>query len=879
MTEFVSYFKLFTTRLRLSKPWNYKVPLLLAFPYLFVLQGHLENDEFIILILASLLTIIGFAGMAYTFNDVSDIKKDLAAQKNNAFNGRSSLNIKATFLFFLLLTLAPWYFLPFDATSILLIGLELLLFYLYSFPPIRLKERGALGLIVDALYAHVIPALLACHTFSLAIETTLFEYKHVFFTIIAWQFFSGLRNILSHQIIDLDSDIISNTRTWVAVNGLKTSLRLIKALIVLEVIGFLLFLISLVELNIYILAVYMIYMIVQYFAFAKAKQHGINYSTKEFTNRFLDYFYIKWIPILILLQISTIPTVVSGVLLIHLILFPNFIKNLLLQFTQYIKNHWLSYRLYHSLYNEKNYLKKLVKHLLLILLYTGVFTLLYYIIDSFKLEYHVFFYFQNLLSKGLIILLVLHAASFFIFNKRIALKNIQDFIFQQSTAYNLALFRILFFAFSILNLIGPYVLSLKAWTYLPKSSQVALPGIGWLMEIIPVSPQIYQLMIWLSIALSIMAIFGLKTKWVLRFYIPVAFYIWAVPCFYGKLNHTQIMLWIPIILAFSPCSDVLSLDNVIRNIKKKSSAPLKSIKYGFPLAMIWLHLGIIYCFSGFHKLWDTGLYWALSDNIINQIQLEWVENYDVILGYRVDKFPVLLKIGALLLILFEITYPIFLLKPLTRWINFIGAWSIHLTAGALMNIDFVNLRFMHFSLINWSRIKLILKKKNIKASLSTDIAKNQDQLSFTHIYKKSNYIVPLLLLGINIFYGFVGINSWPFSAYPAYSGIVKDEISIIKMEVFNQNNELIDAKTLGKEQSFRWENIRPFEERIAASYEEKDTELKQKDLEKYWSLWSNNVEGLEDAKVVYMYLEKTKIAPELRTDIISSVYLGKITTN
>jgi hypothetical protein len=816
---------------------------------------------------------VGFAGIAYSFNDSSDSYKDLIAKKGNAFTGRDALNYKLTTSLFFVLALLPWLVLPLDLISVLLITTEIALFYVYSFSPFRLKERGVYGLVCDALYAHVIPATLATYTFLLAVGLPLDQYILLFLGIITWQFISGFRNIISHQIVDLDNDKVSKTNTWALTVGLQKSIIILKVSITLEVLAFLGFLVILFNFNNYTILCYFIYTIGALFAFAKAKHDN---KTKIFTNIFLDDFYIKYLPIIVLLHITTIPTVVTGVLLIHILLFPNFIKNLFKYILNKIKNNSLTRTLFNSLYNENNYTYKLLKHVLLVLFYTILFVIIYYGIEKLHLDSQQFFFIQNLISKLLIVIIVIHGVSFFIFNKKTTLETIKVFIFQKSSAYNLAVFRILFFLFTIMNLVGPYIDSLKAWTYLPKTSQVSLPGISWLMKVIPISPAIYETMVWLAISISILGILGFKTKWTLKIFLPIAFYLWAVPCFYGKLNHNQIMLWIPIILAFSPCSDVLSIDNYIKKIKRNYITPRHATKYGFPLAAIWMHLGIIYCFSGFHKLWDTGLYWALSDNIINQIQLEWVENYDIILGYRVDKYPILLKAGALILIIFEIIYPIFLLKPFTRWLNFTGAWILHLTAGFLLNIDFVNLRMMHFSLINWVNVKKTIKSY-IKFKKTTPQSEAPyAQISLNKLLKKPSYLIPLLLLAMNVLYGFAGINSWPFSAYPAYSAVVKDEISIIKLEACDSDGQLIDCKDLGKQQQFRWENIRPFEERIAETYNANDSTALRLQLKNYWELWANNVKGLENVTVVTMYLEKTKIAPELRNEILSSDYLGKV---
>ena len=79
----------------------------------------------------------------------------------------------------------------------------------------------------------------------------------------------------------------------------------------------------------------------------------------------------------------------------------------------------------------------------------------------------------------------------------------------------------------------------------------------------------------IGVILAFTGLIGFQTRWTLKLYIPVAFYLWAVPCFFGKLNHNQILLWIPIIFAFSQCSAVWSVDAIIKKLRKTWTPPEK----------------------------------------------------------------------------------------------------------------------------------------------------------------------------------------------------------------------------------------------------------------------------------------------------------------
>jgi hypothetical protein len=114
--------------------------------------------------------------------------------------------------------------LPTDKYTFYLLAIEFLLFFVYAFPPFRLKEKGFLGIITDALYAQVVPCLLAVYTFS-KITNTILPLKLLALYAI-WLLFVGIRNIIKHQVEDFDNDINTKTKTFVTVYGIEYSKKI-----------------------------------------------------------------------------------------------------------------------------------------------------------------------------------------------------------------------------------------------------------------------------------------------------------------------------------------------------------------------------------------------------------------------------------------------------------------------------------------------------------------------------------------------------------------------------------------------------------------------------------------------------------------------------
>lgn len=193
---------------RVKDWWSSKAALLLCLVYLYSGWFVIPFNQFVLLLFLSLTTISGFAATGYMCNDLFDIEKDILAGKRNFLAGKRPATIVGLFVLSFTMLLLPWCFLPYTYWSILLIVAELLLLLVYSVKPVRLKERGLAGVIVDALYAHVVPTALSLYTFGLAAHKRPGVVLVVL--LLLWQLFSGVRNILLHMADDYENDRNTN---------------------------------------------------------------------------------------------------------------------------------------------------------------------------------------------------------------------------------------------------------------------------------------------------------------------------------------------------------------------------------------------------------------------------------------------------------------------------------------------------------------------------------------------------------------------------------------------------------------------------------------------------------------------------------------------
>lgn len=198
----------------------YNLLLYANFLLLFGFALHI-NNEIIITIATKLFPaylLIGIGG--YLLNDIFDIRADTLSEKFNITNLIKPYLVLILILFFWL----SGFYLIYSTSkqAVIILIFQFLLLLGYSVPYIRLKEKGFLGIITDALYAHVIPAIILL--FLLQKYSVVPMQLWVSFIVLT--FLLGLRDIAIHQLEDVEKDIESNTMTF-AVKNSKTVQNLI----------------------------------------------------------------------------------------------------------------------------------------------------------------------------------------------------------------------------------------------------------------------------------------------------------------------------------------------------------------------------------------------------------------------------------------------------------------------------------------------------------------------------------------------------------------------------------------------------------------------------------------------------------------------------
>lgn len=321
ITEFPS---LLMQKLRLSKPWRYKAPCLISVPYAVLVMAEIDVWAALLALGMSCCTILGIAGVGYFLNDYTDREEDRLAGKLNVTATLAAWQLLLLLAFLLALAILPWalYF-PMDRLSAWLLAGEFGLFVLYSAPPFRLKERGAPGLLADAGYAHVVPALLAAHTFALLGGLEAQAIWPYLSALGLWQGFVGLRNILLHQVGDFEKDRGTGTRTFATQVGLQATQAALQVVIALEILGAATYLVLGAPWAWFLPLVYAAFALQVVYFRVLAWKIGLPQDMTARLTTWLDDFYCGWLPLAYLGILLVRAPWMCLALGAHMLLFPN----------------------------------------------------------------------------------------------------------------------------------------------------------------------------------------------------------------------------------------------------------------------------------------------------------------------------------------------------------------------------------------------------------------------------------------------------------------------------------------------------------------------------------------------------------------------------
>jgi hypothetical protein len=342
-------------------------------------------------------------------------------------------------------------------------------------------------------------------------------------------------------------------------------------------------------------------------------------------------------------------------------------------------------------------------------------------------------------------------------SERFEVRKLRTALFAAESPYPLAALRIVVPAMILLT---QEVRHAPALASAPVSLRTAPEGLGWFVSIVPIHPAMATLVQAVCAFSALAAMVGIGARVALVILTASTFYLFALSQLSGAVWHDMHLLWMSALLAASPSDEALAFDT------KDAPLPEPSKRFGVPLTFARLLLGCIYFFPGVHKLATSGLAWALSDNLRNQLWWKWAE-HGVVPALRVDRCAFLLHASGVFVLAFELAFPVLALLPRGRpWAAALGI-AFHVTAGYFYRIPFVSLWALYVVLVDPTPVLSRLGRRFGRRSVPREPG------GLVRLPLAATWIVGTVLVTGAFLQGLRGqMQSFPFACYPTFQWIV-----------------------------------------------------------------------------------------------------------
>lgn len=318
----------------------------------------------------------------------------------------------------------------------------------------------------------------------------------------------------------------------------------------------------------------------------------------------------------------------------------------------------------------------------------------------------------------------------------------------------LALLRIVM---PLVILVSPELHASRALAAAPARLGFIPEGLG-LVAHLPIGPGVARVLHIVAVSSAATAILGYRSRMSMAALTLSAGLLFSLTQRQGAVLHDMHLFWMTALLAVSPCGDAWSLD------AWSQPRPGPSLRYGVPLFFARLLLGLVYFFPGFHKLRVSGLAWVSAENVTNQMHAKWLE-HDALPALRIDAYPTLCIVGAVLAVTFELTFIVLALwSRRTRWVALGAGLAFHFATQAFFLIPFVSLWACYVMLIAPPRER--------------QLAPDQAKLPRAPLIAGAVLVLAVLVQGVR-----ARTEAWPFACYPTFANVQAATIPDVLVDV------------------------------------------------------------------------------------------------
>jgi Vitamin K-dependent gamma-carboxylase len=205
------------------------------------------------------------------------------------------------------------------------------------------------------------------------------------------------------------------------------------------------------------------------------------------------------------------------------------------------------------------------------------------------------------------------------------------------------------------------------------------------------------------VVFAAMALVGAYTRAALLVLLVCASYLFSVRQLTGSVLHNMHLLWFLAILCASKGAASLSVDAWFTRSETPKATPAEQDDEARAcLRLLRVLLGLVYFFPGYWKLQESGLSWALSDNLQNQMYAKWLQ-FGHVPSLRLDSYPWALKALGLGTLAFELSFiALAQCGPRVRRGLAVAGVLFHLGIESQMLIPFASLWGCYLLLGPWS---------------------------------------------------------------------------------------------------------------------------------------------------------------------------------
>ncbi|MBO9728343.1 MAG: UbiA family prenyltransferase [Chitinophaga sp.] len=299
--------------------WTSKIAPFSAVGYATIFISEATLLTAVLWILYILLSLMAGATYVSLLNDLTDMDCDVKAGKKELLPTRVVARRWAMLIVSVMLGLVCMFFLYRDLLSFLLYLAPWIIFYLYSVPPVRLKERGVWGVLADAAGAHFFPGCVMVSSVSHFLHHQI--NISWFLAVGAWGLALGVRGILWHQLRDRETDLHSGLNTFIVTLSPGKLKKVIMIVLLLEVLSLMVMLFIIKSLIILLfLFLYLLFVLVRYKV--RGTRLTIVASAEDDNYRMvMTEYYEIFFPVSLLLNFSLHQPGAWVVLILHLLLF------------------------------------------------------------------------------------------------------------------------------------------------------------------------------------------------------------------------------------------------------------------------------------------------------------------------------------------------------------------------------------------------------------------------------------------------------------------------------------------------------------------------------------------------------------------------------